>query len=100
MNDKILRNNKHIFNLIFRFWEWMDKKRILLSNVVKFIISFSFSFLDSLCILCLKDIIWAMATFFAIFWAMGKLFGPWDFFRGPWPEKWPWAKKILPMGKW
>ena len=35
-------------------------------------ISFFFSFLDSLCILCLKELIWAMATFLPFFWAMGK----------------------------
>ena len=63
-------------------------------------ISFFFSFLDSLCILCLKEIIWAMATFLPFFLAMGKLFGPWEFFRGPWPEKWPWAKKCCPWEKW
>ena len=55
----------------------MDKKRVLLSNVVKFIMSFFFSFLDSPCILCLKEIILAMATFLPFFghgkiiWAMG-----------------------------
>ena len=33
------------------------------------------------------------------FLAMGKLFGPWDFFRGSWPEKLPMTKKMCPMGK-
>ena len=40
-----------------------------------------------------------MVTFLPFVLAMGKLFGPWDFFRGSWPEKWPWAKNMLPMGK-
>ena len=36
------------------------------------LISFFFSFLDSLCILCLKELVWAMATFLQFFLAMGK----------------------------
>ena len=35
-------------------------------------ISFFFSFFDSLCILCLKELIWAMATFLPFF------FWPWE----------------------
>ena len=53
-----------------------------------------YSFLDSLCILCLKEIIWAMTTIFAILMAMGKIFGPLDFFHEPLPEKWPWLKNV------
>ena len=62
-------------------------------------ISFFFSFLDSLCILCLKELIWAMTTFLPFFFGHGKIIGAMGFFRGPWPEKWPWVKKMLPMGK-
>ena len=76
----------------------MKNKRVLLSNVVKFIMSFFFSFLDSLCILCLKEIIWAMATFLPFFW-------PWINYLGHGNFSWAMAGKVamgenmLPMGK-
>ena len=45
-------------------------------------ISFFFSFLDSLCILCLKEIIWAMATFLPLFWPWENYLGHGNFFVG------------------
>ena len=78
----------------------MEKKRVLLSNVVKFIMSFFFSFPDSLCILCLKEIIWAMATFFAIFWPWENDLGHGIFFVGHGRKSGHGRKKCYPWEKW
>ena len=62
-------------------------------------ISFFFSFLDSLCILCLKEIIWAMATFFAIFFGHGKIIWAMGIFSWAMARKVAMGEKMLPMGK-
>ena len=62
-------------------------------------ISFFLSFLDSLCILCLKEIILAMATFFAIFVGHGKIIWAMGFFSWAVARKVVMGEKVLPMGK-
>ena len=59
-----------------------------------------FSFLDSLCILCLKELIWAMATFFHFFWPWENNLGHGIFFVGHGRKSGHGRKKCCPWEKW
>ena len=62
-------------------------------------ISFFFSFLDSLCILCLKELFWAMATFLPFFFGHGKIIWAMGFFSWAMAGKVAMGKKNVAHGK-